>query len=256
MPSTHINEDTGEKRSPTLCKAGTALRRRLQHRISEANEAFSLFSPGDSLLIGLSGGKDSLALLELLAERRDRLRGALRLEALHVRMEGVDYSSDTGYLQLFAASLGVPLHIKQGRFEPDRKAQRSPCFLCAWTRRKIFFETAQQLGCNKLALGHHLDDLLHTALMNLTFNGALSTMRPLQVMDRFPLTIVRPLCRIRESDLTRWAALREYQEQTKRCPHEQRSKREAVKQEFARLEQLNAEFPQSLWRALVSASKL
>lgn len=97
--------------------------------------------------------------------------------------------------------VGIPLYIRTGKFETDRNPKRTPCFLCAWNRRKILFNLAQEIGCNKIALGHHQDDILHTALMNLTFSGSFSTMPACLEMEKFPITIIRPLCRVKEEDL-------------------------------------------------------
>lgn len=153
---------------------------RLEQRVRRAVQAglkeFSLIEPGDRVLVGLSGGKDSMALLELLGGLARRRDGAFRVEALHVRMGNVDYRTDVGYLAKFAADCGCGFYLREISFEADRNERRSPCFLCSWNRRKQLFEMAQELGCTKIALGHHRDDILRTALMNLTFAGSFATM--------------------------------------------------------------------------------
>lgn len=232
------------------------LGKRIARRLNEGIRDFSLIAPGDHLLIGLSGGKDSLALLELLAEYRRRSPVDFSLSALHVRMENVDYLSDTDYLESIARSAGVPLRVKTGRFEADRNSRRTPCFLCSWNRRKLLFETARELGCNKIALGHHQDDILQTALMNQTFNGTFSTMPVRMRMQKFPMTIVRPLCRVAEADLREWAELRGYRKQTKICPFNTASNRTSIKQIFRDMEALNPDVRYSLWHALQKEGKL
>lgn len=232
------------------------LGKRMARRLNEGIRDFSLIESGDHILIGVSGGKDSLALLELLAEYRRRSPVSFSLSALHVRMENVDYRSDTEYLENIAGNAGIPLLVKTGRFEPDRNSRRTPCFLCSWNRRKLLFETARELGCNKIALGHHQDDILQTALMNQTFNGSFSTMPVRMRMQKFPITIVRPLCRIEEADLRAWAGLRGYRRQAKTCPYDTVSNRTSIKQVFGDMEALNPEFRHSLWHALLKEGKL
>jgi tRNA(Ile)-lysidine synthase TilS/MesJ len=146
---------------------------------------YHLIEDDDRILVGLSGGKDSLLLLELLAKRAKIDHPRFSVEALHVRMENIHYETDTSYLQWFCEALNVRLHVKTTSFEigteaiknsRDARRQKQHCFLCSWNRRKQIFNLAQELGCNKIALGHHQDDLIHTALMNLTFQGRFDTM--------------------------------------------------------------------------------
>ena len=105
--------------------------------------------------------KDSLCLLEMLGKRAKIDKPQFRVEAIHVRMENIAYETSTDYLQHFCDELGVSLHIVTTSFKPSD--HKPPCFLCSWNRRKQMFNLAQELGCNKIALGHHQDDLLHTA---------------------------------------------------------------------------------------------
>ena len=226
------------------------LHKRLQRKVGEALGTFGLIERGDRILIGLSGGKDSLALLDLLGERMTRSGGYFEVEALHVRMRGVDYESDTAYLEQMAARYHIPLHVVETGFEPDRNEKRTPCFLCSWHRRKQLFEQAQLLHCNKIALGHHLDDLLRTAMMNLTFNGAFSTMAVKQPYRKMPLTIIRPLALIPESDLRLWAELQHYQPVCKICPHDRETNRTHIENVLQEMERLNPDYRSNFLRAL------
>lgn len=217
---------------------------------------FGLVGDGDHVLVGLSGGKDSLALTELLGEAARRSGGRFRVTALHVRMAGVDYRTDTDWLAQHAEAAGVALLVKTARFEPDRREGRPLCFLCSWHRRKLLFDTAQELGCGKVALGHHQDDILRTALMNLTFAGTFGTMPAKLVMRKFPVTIVRPLCMVAEADLRAWAAMRGYRPVVKVCPHEGVTNRTRIGAVMAEMERLSPEARHSLWHALMKAGAL
>ena len=233
------------------------LRARLTKRFHKACADYGLIADGDQILIGLSGGKDSLALVELLGRRARIHVPQFKVSALHVRVKERDYSSDTSYLESFCAEAGVPLLIRDTEIGelPEGSHPRAvdnPCFLCAWYRRKMLFNVAQELGCNKIAFGHHRDDMIETLLMNLLYQGSFATMPPLLQMDKMPLQIIRPLCLIDEADLIRFAQLRRYQKQTKLCPFEHVSSREKVKQLIPILKSMNPEAMDSLFGAMTN----
>lgn len=232
------------------------LHRRLQKQMGDAIKDFSLIQQGDHILIGLSGGKDSLSLLDLLGERMARSNHYFTIEAMHVRMRNIHYASDTSYLQAQCDKWNIPFHVAETGFEPDRNAKRSPCFLCSWNRRKTLFNEAQRLGCNKIALGHHQDDILRTALMNLTFNGTFSTMPVRISMRKFDMTIIRPLARMTEKDLICWAQMKQYHPVDKVCPFDGVSNRTNIQQVTTALQSLNADYRNNLWHALLKAGAL
>ena len=252
------------------------LEKRLKERFTKAMATYHLIEDDDHILVGLSGGKDSLLLLELLAKRAKIDHPRFSVEALHVRMENIHYETDTRYLQTFCDDLGVPLHVRTTGFEvgplsensedsdnsenPESAArlrrQKQPCFLCSWMRRKEMFNLAQELGCNKIALGHHQDDLIHTTLMNLTFQGRFDTMPASLKMRKMPLTIIRPLCMMEESDIKAYAEMKGYQKQVKLCPYESDSHRTEIKGLYDTIEQINPEARFSIWRALNANNKL
>ena len=228
---------------------------KLWKNFNKALGQFQLIDEGDHILVGLSGGKDSLLLLEFLARRSHILKPRFTLEALHVRMENIHYETDTEYLQLFCANIDVPLHIITTRFDDDCR-QKPPCFLCSWQRRKQLFQLAQAHGCTKIALGHHQDDIIYTALMNLTFQGHFSTMSAKLRMKKMPLTIIRPLALCHEDDIRTYAESRRYEKQLKLCPHEKDTHRTSIQQIFQDMQRLNPEARYSIWNALEADEKL
>ena len=249
------------------------LEKRLNERFVKAMATYHLIEDDDCILVGLSGGKDSLLLLELLAKRARIQHPRFRVEALHVRMENIHYETDTSYLQSFCDALNVPLHVRTTHFEvqPVEQAavpqqhietaarlrkQKQPCFLCSWMRRKELFNLAQELGCNKIALGHHQDDILHTTLMNLTFQGRFGSMPALLKLRKMPLTIIRPLCMIEEKDIKAYAELQGYQKQQKLCPYENESHRTDIRCLYEEMEKMNPEVRYSIWNALETADKM
>ena len=249
------------------------LEEKLWKTFNKALGQYQLIDEDDKILVGLSGGKDSLCLLEFLARRSKVHVPHFTVEALHVRMENIHYETDTTYLQSFCDRLGVPLHIITTSFatpqasslpmshysdgSPSGKGKQKPaCFLCSWQRRKQLFNIAQELGCTKIALGHHQDDIIHTALMNLTFQGHFSTMPVKLRMRKMPLTIIRPLCLCQEADIRAYAEQQGYEKQLKQCPYEKATNRTTASELFAHMEQLNPEARYTIWRALEADNKL
>lgn len=226
------------------------LMRRIEQRFMKGIVQYGLIEEGDKILVGLSGGKDSLALLELLARRSRIYKPRFSVVAVHVVMTNIAYESDMDYLRTYAEGLGVPFVRYETSFDPLTDNRKSPCFLCSWNRRKALFTVAKEQGCNKIALGHHMDDILETLLMNMTFQGAFSTMPPRLVMRKFDMTIIRPMCLVHESDLVEMAALRGYRKQIKNCPYEKDSHRSEMKDVLKRLEAMNPEARFSLWSSM------
>ena len=224
--------------------------KRIQRRFSKATKEYSLLEDGDKILVALSGGKDSLTLLQLLAERSRIHKPSISIIAAHVAMTNIPYKSDRNFLQEFCNSLQVKYHHVESCFNTETDARRSPCFLCSWNRRKALFELAQQEGCNKIALGHNMDDFLETMLMNITFQGAFSAMAPAMKMEKFPITIIRPLCLTAEEEIEKYAVLRAFPPQIKNCPHENSSNRKQMKDLLAHLTTLNPEARYNLWGAM------
>ena len=217
---------------------------------------YHLIDDGDRILVALSGGKDSLCLLDLLAQRQRIFMPRFSIEAIHIRMENIDYETDTHYLEDFCRQRNVNLHVVNTSFDASTDKRKSPCFLCSWNRRKQMFNLAQEIGCNKIALGHHMDDLIHTALMNECFQGRFDTMPVFLQMKKMPLAIIRPLCLCHESDIKAYAEQEGYQKQRKLCPYEKESYRTDIQQIFQQMESLNPEARYSIWNALEREGKL
>ena len=229
---------------------------KIVQKFHKACAEYGLIADGDHILVGLSGGKDSLALVELLGRRAQIFKPRFRVTALHVRVKEREYQTDLHYLEQFCAEAKVPFLVRDVAIEGakevtnERVKEANPCFLCSWYRRKVLFNVAQELGCNKIALGHHRDDLIETMLMNLIFQGTFATMPPMLQMEKMPLQIIRPLCLIDEAELVAYAVERGYKKQEKLCPFEHVSSREKVKGLLAEIKALNPEATDSMFAAM------
>ena len=225
-------------------------RKKIERRFNKAVVDYRMLADGDKILVALSGGKDSLALLELLAARSRIFKPRISIVAAHIRLRNIEYLSDASVLEEFCSRNGVEFHLIESEFDASTDKRKSPCFLCSWNRRKALFTLAQELGCNKLALGHNMDDFLETLLMNITFQGAFSAMAPTMEMKKFPLSVIRPLCLTNEEDIETLADLAEHPKQVKRCPYERDSNREQMRLLLKQLEALNPEARYNLWGSM------
>lgn len=211
---------------------------------------YSLVADGDKILVALSGGKDSLCLLRMLAQQSRLHRPAIRVEAAHVIMDNIPYETDRSYLVRFCEEQGVRLHLLHSSFDETTDRRRTRCFLCSWNRRKTLFSFASEHGFNKVALGHHQDDIIITLLMNQTFEGSMQTMPPRLKMNHYPLEIIRPLCLVHEDMITTLAAELGFEKQKTPCPYETVTHRSTMTQVFRQLEAINPEARHSLWSAM------
>lgn len=223
----------------------------IQQRFNQGCVAYGLLEDGDRILIGLSGGKDSLMLTQLLAMRARIFKPRIEVEAVHVVMDNISYEMDCGWMESFCKSLGIKLHVLHTSFEVRADAKKTPCFLCSWHRRKTLFEYATEHGFNKVALGHHQDDILTTWLMNISFEGnAKPSMLPKLRMEHYPITIIRPLCLVPERLLREEATTEELVHERRACPYEKETMRSKMEGLFRQLDEMSTEVRHSMWQAL------
>ena len=224
---------------------------RIRRQFNKGCADYHLLEDGDRILIALSGGKDSLELARLLSARARIFKPRIQVEAAHVIMDNIPYETERSYLENFCTDCGLKLHLLHTQFNENTDSRKTKCFLCAWNRRKTLFEFATKQGFNKIALGHHMDDILVTFLMNLTFEGSRESMKPIMQMEHYPVKIIRPLCLVHESDIKEVAQEHGFQMQKARCPYEETTNRTVMTAELHRLEQINPEARYSLWHALM-----
>lgn len=222
----------------------------IQNKLKKGINDYRLIENDDFILIGLSGGKDSLALVELLGERMKIFIPRFKVIAVHITVENIPYESNLEYLESHCQQFAVPFVHHVTHFDETTDSNKSTCFLCSWHRRKALFEVAQKMGCTKIALGHHLDDITETLLLNLFYQGSFGTMPPKLKMDKFNMTIIRPLALVSEKEMKEMEQIRGYQKQIKNCPHEKDSSRRDAKNLITELEKWNPNVRQSIWAAM------
>jgi len=210
----------------------------------------SLISEGDQVLVGLSGGKDSMILLEALVERRNAVPFEFNLIAAHVEAAGIGYEIDREGLASFCAGLDVPLHHRI--IEPDlgKDPSKTTCFICSWHRRKALFALTRELKCNKLALGHHRNDAVETLLMNMIYHGSISSLPYSLKMFGGRVHLIRPLMDLDERMLDEYAELNNLVKVEKSCPHEDLTRRDNIAKLVGQIEDLHGKGPINIFRSM------
>ncbi len=210
----------------------------------------SLLKEGDHVLVGLSGGKDSMILLESLVERKAAVPFDFRLTAAHVEAAGIGYQIDKEKLSLFCENLNVPLHYKIIEPVLENGTSKSACFICSWNRRKELFNLSKELNCNKLALGHHRNDAIETLLLNMIYHGSISSLPYSLNMFEGRLKLIRPLMDLEERMLEDYAALNDLVKVEKSCPHEDSSQRDRIAQLIKQIEGIHSKGPYNMFKSM------
>ena len=205
---------------------------------------------GDRLLVGLSGGKDSMIMLAALAERRGAMPFDFVIEAAHVEARGIGYRIDREKLSSFCSSLEVPLHYHSIEPDLEKDPSKSACFVCSWHRRKQLFDLTRKHGFNKLALGHHRNDALETLLMNMIYHGSISSLPYSLEMFGGRVQLIRPLMDLDERILTDYARLNDLVEIEKSCPHENNSRRQDIRSLISEIESLHGQGPFNAFKSM------
>jgi tRNA 2-thiocytidine biosynthesis protein TtcA len=188
------------------------LSKRLHRQVGQAIGDFNMIEPGDKVMVCLSGGKDSYAMLDILLSMRERAPVPFELVAVNLDQKQPGFPEDV--LPAYLKSRGVPFHIEEQdtysvvkKLVPEGKTM---CSLCSRLRRGILYRVAGELGATKIALGHHRDDIVVTMLMNMFFGSRLKGMPPKLVSDDGKHVVIRPLAYVAETDLERWAEHRRF----------------------------------------------
>lgn len=191
---------------------------------------YKLIKDGDKIAVGVSGGKDSVTLLKLLAEYKRFSPEKFELIAITVDLDFTGVNPDYSPIKSMCEELGVEYFIEKtdiGKIVFDIRKESNPCALCSKMRKGALNNLAKKLGCNKVAIGHHADDLTDTMLLSLFYEGRLSTFAPKSYLDKMDLTLIRPMIMIREIDVLAYSKTLPIVNSC--CPANKKTKREYVK---------------------------
>ena len=210
-----------------------------------------MLQDGDRIVVGVSGGADSLTMMRMLAERLPRIPISYELFPVHI-----DPGFEGGFsesLKSHVAHYGFPLRVEYtdygvvGHSEINRE---NPCFLCSRLRRKRLFEVAEELGCSKLALGHNKDDIIETLFLNICYAGEISTMVPSQEFFKGRFTVIRPLAYADEGLIRAYAREQRFPEFVNPCPSANHSKRREIKAVLKQLYGSNKKIKGNIFRSM------
>jgi tRNA 2-thiocytidine biosynthesis protein TtcA len=233
----------------------TKLHLHLRKRLEQAVLKHQMLQEGDRLLIGVSGGSDSLTLLKLLDGPLLFVPRPAFIIAVHVDL-GFEESENESLQQLerFLGQRGFPYHVEKSRIGPlahsDFNRKASPCFLCSRLRRRKLFELARDFRCNKLALAHNKDDVIETLLLNIFFAREISTMIPCQPFFKGEFDLIRPLAYIEEKLLKRFAREEKLPVIPNPCPTSGTSKRKYIKELLIKLEKDHRGIKENIFKAM------
>ena len=229
--------------------------KRLLSFVRRAVDDYQMIEEGDRIAVGISGGKDSLALLGALA--RLRLFYPKKFEVIGITIdmgfEGSDYSS----VDAFCRSLNVEYRVVKTEIAKiifDVRKESNPCSLCAKMRRGSLHAAAVEAGCNKVALGHHYDDAVETFMMNLFFEGRIGCFSPKSYLSNRQITLIRPLIYAQEADVKFFARRQNLPILTSLCPEDHATEREKMKQLLAELEKENEGLRHRIFHAMCKSN--
>ena len=206
----------------------------MQHLLSlfrSCVDDYNMIQPGDRIAVGVSGGKDSLALLVLLCEMRKFYPVAYTVEAFTVDMgfEGMDFSG----VEELCRRLEAPFHripTEIGTIIFDYRKEKNPCSLCSKMRRGALAKAITDAGIHKIALGHHRDDAIETFVMSLVYEGRISCFEPVTYLDRSGVTQIRPMLYLPEKTIQHFVQRTQLPVVTSACPANKNTKREEIKE--------------------------
>lgn len=220
----------------------------------KAVKEFELIKDGDRVAVGLSGGKDSLTLVDLLG--RLKKTDIVDFEYTVILVDMFDGKYDFSALREFCEERGADLHVVRTQIYEilfDVRKEKNPCSLCSKLRKGQLVSEAKRLGFEKIALGHHGDDFVETFFMSLAFEGRLSTFEPLSYLDRQGVYQIRPLIYVREREIVEYS--KDFPIFANPCPADKHTKRQEVKDALRGFEKINPRFVDNTLTALLDKTK-
>ncbi len=219
-------------------------------KVKRACAAFAMLADGDVISVGVSGGKDSSALLYIMRQLQQHLPVSFDVRPVYVDL-GI--GMNLAPIEAFCGELGYELSVVQTQIREvvfEVRKEKNPCSLCAKMRKGALVTRSKELGCNKMALGHHLDDAVETFFLNLLYTGKLGSFSPNIYLDRMDIHQIRPLVYLRESTIASLVRHRELPVVKNRCEMDGLTKREEIKDLMKTMETLHPDFMDKCLNAL------
>lgn len=243
-----------ENVSNKILMANTKLNEFIRKNMELAANDFGMIQAGDRILVGISGGVDSFSLLKVLSGRKVYLTQDFKLIAVHIDLGF--YGEETAHLDRLKAYFEanqIEFRIDKtniGVYAHSEKSRKNPCFICSRFRRKRMIELADELNCQKIALGHHKDDVIETLMINIMFGREIGTMMPNQELFKGKFHIIRPLVYIWERKIKQYAAQFDFPLFENRCPTEKVSRRVVVKNMLQEMDRQHRGLKENIFKSL------
>ncbi len=219
-------------------------------KIGKAIFDYKMIEDGDRILVAVSGGKDSITLLKDLVSRMKSFPIKYEIEAVHIETDFCSCCKKTKLEDIFKETR-VPYHIYpvavMGRLKPGKTMN---CYWCSNQRRLELMKLAEERKCNKIALGHHLDDIAETLLMNMMFKGEMGGMLPVVKYNKFPCTIIRPLAYVREEEIIEYAGKMDILSIVCTCPFGKKSKRKEIREIIRTISKTNPNIQENILKSM------
>lgn len=220
-------------------------------KTGKAIHDYRMIKDKDRILIGVSG-QDSMALASILRARLKYLPIKYSLEAVHIEMD----RRNTAVIKNFLKKIGIRCHVIKIDFEKDKKfLNKTACFWCSWKRREAIFKMGQRLGCNKIAFAHHLDDILETLLLNMFYQGEISTMHPMLKMFKGKFHIIRPFSYIEKAHVKKYAGLNNIPKLPYVCPYGKTTTRPLMRNIIATVKKTCPKIKRNLFKSMANINK-
>ena len=219
--------------------------------LRKAVEKYNLIEDGDKIAVGLSGGKDSLVLLKAL--KMFQRFNIYNYDIIAVTIDIYSGNEVYSHLQQFCDDLGVELVVEKTDIHQvvfEERKEKNPCSLCAKMRRGALNSVAIKYGCNKIALGHHLQDVIETFFLSLLYEGRLSTMKPKSYMSNSQITLIRPLFLTHEKSIK--AISKDFPVKKSKCPADKDSKRQDIEKLIDSINDLIPDSKKRIESAIIS----
>lgn len=230
--------------------------RKILSRTRAAVDDYKMIQSGDKIAVGVSGGKDSVMLLKALCDLKRFYPENFEIVAITLDMRFDNQDGDFSSIQKFCEDNNVEYVIKKTDLYEivfNIRKEESPCSLCSKMRRGILHDTAKELGCNKIALGHHLDDAAETFMMNLLIESRIGCFAPVTYLSRRDITMIRPLVYVRESAVEQAVERLDLPVIESKCPANEKTKREDAKVLLRKLSEEYGDVPERIIGAMQRA---
>ncbi len=222
---------------------------KIRTKVSEAVRDYNLIKDGDTIVVGISGGKDSMALLDIIANRQVPSPVSYQIIAVHIQLTDVPYHTDYQYLESFCKSRNIDFVL----IKDDKKIildGQQPCFYCAWNRRKLLFEYTANNNYQSIAMGHHKDDAVETLLMNMIQHGEFSAFPVKLKMFDGQFNLIRPLIYTTNKELERYSKLIGYKPLPYDCEYAATNRREEIKTLIRKMYHIDPDASKNIFNAM------